>query len=899
MRATTMKATKDSVAGLVNYLEGRTERSHGGDAGAAAAGYYVDEDEPPGYWWGDGCEAVGLAGRVERGQLTNMLQACHPNTGEVLGRRFGDKSARVFDCTFSAAKSVSTLWALSDDPSVQAEVLAAHDTAVEAALTWLQRHGNHTRRGANGIYQLDARGVVVAVFRQHTSRAEDPQLHTHAVVWSKVQDAASGTWLALDAEFLKRQQMTIGWIYDAALRSELTRRLGVGWHPVPEDAGQSDIVGVSDAAMELFSTRTRQVKAKHAELIGRWIDEHDGAEPDARTIADLQRRAAVTSRPAKNHDTTQETLRAMWRDRAAEAGIALDHVPTFEPTLFADPLDREAIVAEAIGRVESQKSFWLRADLAREIATMIPADHPTDCDDLLDTIDDLAADAFRRCTELHPRTIGPARPSDGRPATEHVAQRVATTDTVLEQEARLLRWAAGSVLPSTGSVLGPQHAATQAMAADARLVLVVGPAGAGKTTAVRDAVTALSRDRREVIGLAPSGKAADVLAQETGCRTRTLAKFLHDHRSGPSRDLPFPAGSTVILDEAGMASTEDLDQLVGLVGRNGWRLVCVGDPEQLPAVGRGGMFAQWREELPTQDLEQIHRFRERWKAEASLLLRRGDPAAAAMYVEHRRVQTCDPALLPRRIATILGNAAERGSSVSVTTTTAETARAINVEIQRLRGSTGATAWLGDGTWARSGDRIATRRNDAGLVTTAGEAVRNRHSWTVDAVEADGSIAASDPERGSVRLPAAYVAEHVELGWAVTGYGNQGVTTDHAICVIEPSSSRAGIYVGLTRGRGKNIAIIPDPTGTADPEEALAAAIAKPPNALTAHAYRDHLYRSKGIEPPVSPTQIEVVEPAIAEEPSIDLMEDEVERARRLFDAYAEEQRNAVSVGRGL
>ena len=88
-------------------------------------------------------------------------------------------------------------------------------------------------------------------------------------------------------------------------------------------------------------------------------------------------------------------------------------------------------------------------------------------------------------------------------------------------------------------------------------------------------------------------------------------------------------------------------------------------------------------------------------------------------------------------------------------------------------------------------------------------------------------------------------------------------------------------------------------GTVDPEEALAESIAKAPNALTAHAYRDRLYRSKGIEPPVSPIQLELVEPAIADEPSIDLVEDEVERARRLFDAYAEEQRHAVSIGRGL
>ena len=101
---------------------------------------------------------------------------------------------------------------------------------------------------------------------------------------------------------------------------------------------------------------------------------------------------------------------------------------------------------------------------------------------------------------------------------------------------------------------------------------------------------------------------------------------------------------------------------------------------------------------------------------------------------------------------------------------------------------------------------------------------------------------------------------------------------------------------MTRGRGKNIAIILDPTGTADPEEALAEAIAKVPNALTAHAYRDRLYRSKGVEPPVSPTQLEPVEPAATAELPIDLVEDDVERARRLFDAYAEEHSTPSASG---
>jgi hypothetical protein len=68
---------------------------------------------------------------------------------------------------------------------------------------------------------------------------------------------------------------------------------------------------------------------------------------------------------------------------------------------------------------------------------------------------------------------------------------------------------------------------------------------------------------------------------------------------------------------------------------------------------------------------------------------------------------------------------------------------------------------------------------------------------------------------------------------------------------------------------------------------------------SAHAYRDRLYRSKGVEPPVSPTQLEPVEPAATDELSIDLVEDDVERARRMLDAYAEEQLHAASVGRGL
>jgi hypothetical protein len=324
-----------------------------------------------------------------------------------------------------------------------------------------------------------------------------------------------------------------------------------------------------------------------------------------------------------------------------------------------------------------------------------------------------------------------------------------------------------------------------------------------------------------------------------------LAKLLHDHRSGQL--LP-PPGTTVILDEAAMAATDDLDQLVALVDRHRWRLVAVGDPEQLPAVGRGGMFAHWCDTLPAHHLDHVYRFDQPWEAPASLALRRGDPDAAATYAAHRRVRTSHPALIARSVANRHRTLTAGGATVAITTSTAATARAINLEIQRdhhLGQPPGPAIALADGTQVRPGDRIATRRNHPDLVTDHGIAVRNRHTWDVTAIEPTGVVVAHHPQRGTIRLPRHYVTDHVELGWAVTGYGTQGDTVDHGICIIEPGATRAGIYVGLTRGRATNHAVIADPTGIADPHDALATAIARPPNATTAIATRARLHQAHG------------------------------------------------------
>ncbi len=158
MRVTTLKATAAKLPGLLVYYAGLAEDQQGSGPARGPVDYYLDPEEPPGRWAGEGRAALGLEGTVTGDDLRSLLEGRHPVTGEGLGHRFGDKSAQGFDATFSAPKSVSVLWALSPDPWVRAEVLAAHDRAVEAALGWFERHGAVTRRGRDGVHQVDAQG---------------------------------------------------------------------------------------------------------------------------------------------------------------------------------------------------------------------------------------------------------------------------------------------------------------------------------------------------------------------------------------------------------------------------------------------------------------------------------------------------------------------------------------------------------------------------------------------------------------------------------------------------------------------------------------------------------------------------------------------------------------------
>jgi ATP-dependent exoDNAse (exonuclease V) alpha subunit len=220
---------------------------------------------------------------------------------------------------------------------------------------------------------------------------------------------------------------------------------------------------------------------------------------------------------------------------------------------------------------------------------------------------------------------------------------------------------------------------------------------------------------------------------------------------------------------------------------------------------------------------------------------------------HDRLHSAHPVLVASQVARAHREHVAAGRSVAITTNTAETARAINREIQRLLHPwTRNGADLRDATTVYAGDTIATRRNEPRQRTDHGDQVRNRQTWTVDAVHPDGGLTVRHDERGTVELPPDYVARHVELGWAVTGYGNQGDTVDIGLAVLEAGTNRNHAYVALTRGRISNTAWIPDPTGTIDPADQLAAMIAYSADRDSALAVHARLHREAGVPVPQLP-----------------------------------------------
>lgn len=560
-----------------------------------ACEYFIGLGEAPGRWHGRGLEPLGLSpNAVVAGRELEALfgRALHPRSHVQLGRGWRADGVTGYDLAFSAPKSVSALWALGDE-QVSSAVRRAHSAAVQAALDYVDTHASYSRTGRDGTTQVATDGLVAAVFDHRTSRAGDPQLHTHALVLNKVR-CVDGVWRTIDGHEIFAHKKSAGALYQAALRNELTRILGVSWTPVSKD-GQAEIAGVPNALLRLWSKRTAQTLIEAAPVITAYEQLLGRALTSAERVA-VEKVAVIKTRPDKE-TVDIVTLLDGWQQEAASIGWTGERLHADVTAASAPPPTPEQVLAgidrtltDAVDAAGGRRAVFTRSDLAVEVAARLPTNGFTAemTRELLERLTDRALgtdDSVR----LRDAADGPSRASDARYASKATLTAeleilaVADTgrhDTIAVVADETLREAVRD-----HELDSAQIDAVRSLCTDGAVIgVLVAPAGTGKTTTLGAAHDAWQHHLHHVIALAPSARAARELAAATGVAGDTVAKFLNEQaRDRDPRDPDWlryrvSEGSVVIVDEASMLPTTDLHMLARLVWQRRAKLVLVGEP---------------------------------------------------------------------------------------------------------------------------------------------------------------------------------------------------------------------------------------------------------------------------------------------------------------------------------
>ncbi|HUY10047.1 MAG TPA: MobF family relaxase [Candidatus Dormibacteraeota bacterium] len=779
---------------------------------------------------------------------------------EAMLRRRGERrSVAGFDLTFSPPKSVSVLWAAADEAG-RVVIWDAHHAGVEAALAYLEREAAWSRAGHSGIRSVDTTGWVVASFDHRMSRSGDVQIHTHNAVLNRVR-CSDGQWRSLDARAIYRVAASAGALYDRVREAALEASLRVR-HEVRKEGGPREIVGVPDEVCALFSTRRSQVTARVDEMAEAYGASH-GHAPSDWLRSQMSSWATLQTRQKKDGAETTEAALARWSAETKEhldTTLAEVWAGAVDSRLFHDseaettvPPDDEEVVTSALIELEESHSTWTRYDLARSVTRQLGVVSGADPDDLLARIDALVDTALATgADELGVVGLSLPEPfcvperlrrtADGVSVyRQHGAERYTTTGA-LSAERRVLAAAqrrdgprvgsrrAGAVLAGAGLGLDQELVVRDVLGSGRVTQCVLGPAGTGKTFAMAALARAWRTGGGRVLGLAPSETAARVLGAAAGIPALNVAKVIWEHaqRDDHQRDAAWAAaygispGDLWILDEATMASRTDIDALVGLVSSAGAKLVLMGDDAQLDSPEASGVFRMLVERTGAAQLGQVRRFSAPWEAAASLRLRAGDVRVLEDYELRGRIIGGE--MEEMESAALEGALADwaRGRDVLLLADTNQVAAALSERfraalVERGRVDDAVTVALADGNRAGVGDVVVTRRNDRHRSTTEGSWVANRDRWEVVAVGAGGITArrVGGEDRGgndrggndTVELDAAYLAEWAQLGYAGTVHSSQGQTVDACHALVSPATSRAGLYVGLTRGRVANYAYV--------------------------------------------------------------------------------------------
>lgn len=786
--------------------------------------------------------------RLDEVQLRRWVDGCDPESGERRGRDLTSPEADLLlDGTINAPKSYSIAALL--DADLASEFDSLQDRLRDRVILLWQRELN-ARRGAGGRVRESLRRIEVVELQHRRSRALDPHIHRH--LWLNVKVLGEdGKWSNIDSRVAMKMHTVINAEGELAARTDPQWIVALARHGYTLSA-DGEITQLAHAVRPL-SRRSNQIEANRAMLLARWHAQHPHQEPTPDQLHQIDRLAWATARPNKPGDLDEQSWEDLVQAELAEIDPRLlqPRNPVAHPVVPLETLDIRLLAARAVVEADARAAscggrfslFDLRAGATRALAATAVVQ---DRDRLQVVIDEVLATALTLTTDLLDGELD-------RPAhiKGYLATATAALKTELAERFEALTFA-GEVVPrdvvitTAAMVLAEevtlddrQVAAAGAIAGTDRLVVVTGPAGAGKTTMLRVAHAALTGQGRRMVVVAPTKKAATVAGREIGADASSLHALLRDHGwrwthddagaeiwcrlhagdtdpasgqvyNGPRR-YPLEPGDRVVVDEAGMVDLHTANALASLAQERGVGIAMVGDHLQARPVGHSGAMATLaRRATAVVELTAVHRFRDPDYAALSLRMRepasKNDALVVAAELDQRglirRVADRDQAREAMVDAFFQHTAHHR--RVALVAGTNEEADAINEAIQDRRLTAGELSLgriaVGQGEQRLlEGDLVQTRRNDRHAD------VENRALWTLHRITHAGLVLRSTTAGGDVRTVSHdYAADHVHLAYASTVHGIQGETTDAA--VVGPGVDAAGLYVGMTRGRDHNEAI---------------------------------------------------------------------------------------------
>jgi len=814
------------AAGAAGYVKYLSECGH-----SRPDEYFSEHGHAVVTWRGIGADGKLVERQLTAEEFGRFMAGLDPETGASRwAQRVEPEHVAAVDFLVNGPKEWSILAVL--DPGVQAALLRGQVNAERAVLQYLWENGTVQVKQAGQVVRVPVERIEIASVRHFSSRAGDPHFHRHMEISARVW--AAGKWRALDSLGARNLNVAV----QAIFHREQLRELRPEFARLGYEVDELGRIERLRPVVEAMSRRAAQVERNLAVIEAAWRVEHPGQEPTARILRKWGVLAWEKQRPYKGEPGALDAELAVWAARIGE--LMVEHGIT-EPVpgsvvdrrVSVAEVDRDALAAQLVETQGLRRSAWSRADL--EAAAIMAVEGRVRGDRA--AVDELAADVVARA-------LGESRllPSvaDGRPST---AVKWWTSPAVMERENELR---AGLAVLADGD----------------RLSVVEGAAGVGKTTNLAGYLEEAVAAGQRVAVVAPTGAAA-IVAAGAGVDASTVDSllgrygwdknaaggwvWLEPHRRPRE---PLPAGSRLVVDEAGMVSQDAARALVTLAGACGWRVRVQGDSFQFSAVGVGGVMelakgaARPERVALLDDAGDVHRFRLRTGgrdeayAAHSIAIRTGaDPEATAATVMGRARVYASEAERQTAIAREWAERTHSGTGLVIAGTNADVQQLNGLIADRLRtvrivtGDTIATAPRGE--WASEtiseGDIVATRVNG---VDEAGHRYANRERWRVDALDDVGAYLISLDGRRELRLSVGAAREQLQLAYAVTGYGAQGVTVNEAVLLVAEGMDRPSFYVGSTRGRYTNQAAILATDGDANLARAQVEAILSQPGADT-------------------------------------------------------------------